>query len=70
MIDAECFAASIAVELIAARTEHGAAPRAGVHFEKHVAAVFVVFDWKTFKQRVATEAGTGCKLHAHKDIMP
>jgi hypothetical protein len=39
------------VELIAAGTEHLAADRigAGVHFQEDIAAVFVVFDRKTFK---------------------
>jgi len=49
VVDAERLAASVAMELIAAGAEHLAASRAGVHFEKDVPAVFVVFDREAFK---------------------
>ena len=65
MVDAERLAASIAMELIAARTEHLAASCAGVHFEKDVPAVFVVFDRGACKERVAGRAGSGVELLSH-----
>jgi hypothetical protein len=57
VVDAERLAASIAVELIAAGTEQFFASRTGVDFQEDIAAVFVVFDRKTFKERVAGGAG-------------
>jgi hypothetical protein len=70
MVDAERLAASIAVELIAAGTEHRAASRAGVDFEEDVPTVFVGFDRKAFKERVTGRAGGGVELGSHKNNMP
>jgi hypothetical protein len=58
------------MELIAAGTEHLAASRAGVHFEKDVTAVFVVFDGETFEVRVAGGAGDRVELLSHEYSMP
>jgi hypothetical protein len=69
VVGAERLAASIAVELIAAGAEHGAASRTGVHFQEGIAPVFVVFDRKTFKERVAGKARGGVKSLSHKDII-
>ena len=69
VVGTERLAASIAVELIAAGTEHGAASRAEVHFQEGIAAVFVVFDRKTFKERVAGGAGGGVELLSHEIII-
>ena len=65
MVDAERLAAAIAMELIAAGTEHLAASRAEVHFEEDVTAVFVVFDWEAFEEPVAGRAGGGVELLCH-----
>lgn len=62
-------AAPVAVELIAARAEHRAARRACVDFQEDVPAVFVVFDRKTFKDRVAGGARGGIELLSHKTII-
>jgi hypothetical protein len=70
VVGAESLAASIAVELIAAGTEHLAASRAGVNFQEGLAAVFVVFDRKTFEERVAGGAGGGGEGLFHKKIIP
>ena len=70
VVGAERLAASIAVELIAAGTEHRAASRAGMHFQEGIAAVFVVFDRKAFKERVAGGARGGCEGLFHKKIIP
>jgi len=56
-ICAEAVPAAIAMELIAAGTEHGAAFCAGMNFQEDVASVLVVFDWEAFKEGVA--GGTG-----------
>src|ERR1017187_10217459 len=65
VVDAERLAASVAMELIAAGAEHLAASRAGVHFEKDVSAVFVVFDREAFEKRVASGAGSEVELCPH-----
>jgi hypothetical protein len=65
MVAAERLAAAIAMKLIAAGTEHLAASCAGVDFQENVPAVFVVFDWKTFEERVAGGAGGGVELLSH-----
>ena len=70
VVDAERLAASVAVELIAAGTEHLAASRAGTDFEKDVPAVFVVLDREAFEERVAGGAGGGIELLYHDHIMP
>jgi hypothetical protein len=57
------------MELIAAGAEHLAASRAGVHFEKDVLALFVVFDREAFKERVAGRAGSGVELLSHITIV-
>jgi hypothetical protein len=51
VIDTECLAASVAVELVAAGAEHLAACgiRTRADFEEGIAAVFVVFDWKALE---------------------
>src|ERR1035437_6569030 len=49
--------------------ERLAASRAGVHFEKDVPAVFVVFDREAFKERVAGRAGSGVELLSHITIV-
>ena len=71
MVGAERLAASVAVELIAARAEHLAACgiRTGADFEEGVAAVFVVLDWKALEQGVAGGAGGGGELLSHGLIM-
>jgi hypothetical protein len=69
VVDAERLAASVAMELIAAGAEHLTASRAGVHFEKDVPAVFVVFDREAFKERVAGRAGSGVELLSHITIV-
>ena len=69
VVGAERLAASIAVELIAAGTEHRAASGAGVDFQEGIAAVLVVFDRKTFKECVAGGAGSGGELLSHKNII-
>jgi hypothetical protein len=70
VVGAERLAASIAVELIAAGTEHRSASRTGVDFQEGIAAVFVVLDRKTLKERVADGAGSGGELLSHKNILP
>ena len=70
VVDAKRLAASVAMELIAAGTEHLAARRAGVHFEKDVPTVLVVFDREAFEKRVASGAGGGVELLSHEIIMP
>ena len=69
VIGAERLAASVAVELIAAGAEQLAADRigAGADFQEEIAAVFVVLDRKTFKERVAGGAGGGVELLSHVD---
>jgi hypothetical protein len=67
VVGAERLAASIAVELIAAGTEHRAASGAGMDFQEGIAAVFVVFDRKTFKTRIAGGAGGGVESLSHVD---
>jgi hypothetical protein len=69
VVDAERLAASIAMELIAAGTEHLAATSAGVEFQEDVPTVFVVFDREAFKERVAGRAGSGVELLSHESIM-
>jgi hypothetical protein len=69
VVDAERLAASIAVELIAAGTEQFFASRTGVDFQEDIAAVFVVFDRKTFKERVTGGAGGGIELLSHENII-
>jgi hypothetical protein len=68
-IGAEAFTTSIAVELIAAGTEHGAAPRAGMDFQEDVASILVVFDREALKERVAGGAGGGIELLSHESIL-
>jgi hypothetical protein len=65
VVAAERLAASVAMELIAAGTEHLAASCAGVDFQEDVPAVFVIFDWKAFKERVTCGAGGGVELLSH-----
>jgi len=64
-------ATSVAMELIAAGAEELAAGgvRTGADFEEGVAAIFVVFDRKTFKECVAGGAGSGGELLSHKNII-
>jgi hypothetical protein len=69
VIGAERAAASIAVELIAAGTEHRAASGAGVDFQENIAAVFVALDRKTFKERIAGWAGGGHEGVSHAFII-
>jgi hypothetical protein len=58
------------MELIAAGTEQFFASRTGVDFQEDIVAVFVVFDRKTFKERVTGGAGGGGELLFHNNIMP
>ena len=69
VVSTEDFPASIAVELIAAGAEQFFANGigAGVDFQEGIAAVFVVLDRKTFKERVAGGAGGGVELLSHVD---
>jgi hypothetical protein len=71
VVGTEGLTASIAVELIAAGTEHLAASwiGTGVHFEECIAAVIVVFDRKALKQGVAGGAGGGVELLSHIEMM-
>jgi hypothetical protein len=41
-----------------------------MHFQEGIAAVFVVFDRKAFKERVAGGARGGCEGLFHKKIIP
>jgi hypothetical protein len=66
VVDAERLAASVAMELIAAGAEHLTASCAGVDFQEDVPTVFVVFDWKAFKERVAGRARSGVELLSHR----
>jgi hypothetical protein len=70
VVDAEPLAASVAMELIAARAEHRAACGTGVDFQENVPAIFVILDWKTFEKRVAGRARGGVELLSHKCSMP
>ena len=65
MVDAERLTASIAVELVAARAEHRATSRARLDLQEDVAAIFVILDWKAFKERVAGGARGGVELLSH-----
>jgi deoxyribose-phosphate aldolase len=67
VVAAECLAASVAVELVAARAEHLAAGgiRTRADFEECVAAIFVVLDRKALEKRVAGWAGGGGELLYH-----
>jgi hypothetical protein len=71
VIDAECLAASVAMELVAAGAEHLAAGGGGTgaNFEEGIAAIFVVFDWKALEKRVAGGAGSGGELAFHISII-
>jgi len=71
VVGAECLAATVAVELIAAGAEHLAAGGVGTRadFEESVAAVFVVFDRKALEKRVAGGAGSGSKSLSHMHII-
>jgi hypothetical protein len=67
VIGAECLAASIAVELVAAGAEHLAAGGigTGANFEEGIAAVFVVFDREALEKGVASGAGSGGEFRSH-----
>jgi hypothetical protein len=71
VVGAECLAASIAVELVAAGAQHLAAGGVSTRadFEEGIAAVFVVLDRRAIEKCVAAGAGSGGEFRSHIEII-